>query len=292
MPQTYTFRQFQADYPDSDACLAKIMELRYGDKPACRECKRETKYHRIAKRRAYACQFCGAHVYPCVGTPFEKSRTPLRDWFFAMYLFTTTRHGVAAKELERQLGVTYKTAWRMAHELRKLMAGMDVAGLFGEVEADETYIGGKRPGKRGRGAAGKSVVVGLKQRQGPVKSKVVPDAKRRTIEPEIVKNVRQGSIVHTDEWFAYRGLNLRGYAHRTVHHGAQEWARGGSHTNSIEGYWSQLKRSIRGTHVHVSAKHLPKYLAEFDFRHNVRKRPDLMFPILMELIRRAQPAAA
>ena len=128
MPKTYTFRQFQADFPDSDACLAKIMGLRYGDCPRCHECKRETKYHRIAKRRAYACQFCGAHVYPCVGTPFEKSRTPLRDWFFAMYLFTTTRHGIAAKELERQLGVTYKTAWRMAHELRKLMAGMEKDG--------------------------------------------------------------------------------------------------------------------------------------------------------------------
>lgn len=292
MPNTYTFHEFMRDYPDSDACLTKIMEMRYGKKPFCEECKRKSRFHRITKRRAYACQFCGAHIYPCVGTPFEKSRTPLHKWFFAMYLFTTTRHGVAAKELERQLGVTYKCAWRMAHELRKLMAGIDTSALFGEVEADETYVGGKRPGKRGRGAAGKIVVVGVKQRQGPVKTKVVPDAKTRTIEPFVRENVRQGSAVHTDEWWAYRKLGSRGYEHHSINHGLREWVRGDIHTNSIEGYWSQLKRSIHGTHIHVSVKHLPKYLAEFDFRHNVRKRPDLMFPLLMELIRQARPAEA
>ena len=136
MAKTYTFHQFQKDYPDDATCLEKIMQLRYGDKPHCHQCKRQTTYHRISKRRAYACQFCGAHVYPCVGTPFEKSTTSLHKWLYAMYLFTTTRHGVPAKELERQLGVTYKCAWRIAHEIRKLMAGLDIGGLFGEVEAD------------------------------------------------------------------------------------------------------------------------------------------------------------
>lgn len=164
MPKAYTYRQFQEDYPDSDACLAKIMELRYGHEPTCHECKRQTKYHRITKRRAYACQFCGAHVYPCVSTPFEKSRTPLRDWFYAMYLFTTSRHGVPAKELERQLGVTYKCAWRIAHELRKPMGELDVNALFGEVKADETHIGGKRHGKHGRSAVVKTVMASVKQR--------------------------------------------------------------------------------------------------------------------------------
>ena len=290
MPQTYTFLQFQSDYPDSDTCLARIMELRYGPNPFCLDCKRDTKYHRITKRRAYACQFCGAHVYPCVGTPFEKSTTPLYKWFYAMYLFTTTRHGVPAKELERQLGVTYKTAWRMAHEIRKLMGNLDAIALFGEVEADETYIGGKRSGgKRGRGAPGKTVVAGVKQRKGPVKTQVVENAKRQTLEPIIRQYVRQGSVVHTDEWFAYRRLHLRGYKHRTVNHGRKQWAKDGSHTNSIEGYWSQVKRSIRGTHIHVSGKHLPKYLAEFDFRHNTRAMPDRMFHLLVGLLRPAPP---
>ena len=285
----YTFQHFEADYPTNNACLDKIMELRYGNNPVCQECKRPTKLHRIRKRRAYACQFCGAHVYPCVGTPFEKSTTPLRKWFYAMYLFTTTRHGVPAKELERQLGVTYKCAWRIAHEIRKLMGELGVSALFGEVEVDETYIGGKRPGRRGRGASGKTVVVGIKQRQGPVKSQVVEDAKRKTIEPVVIRNIRQGSVVHTDEWWAYRRLFLRGFKHYQVNHGVGQWVKGRSHTNSIEGYWSQLKRSIRGTHIHVSGKHLPKYLGEFDFRHNTRGMPGRMFQILVNLLRREQP---
>ena len=287
---SYTFQHFETDYPTNDACLDKIMELRYGDNPFCQECKRHTKFHRIRKRRAYACQFCGAHVYPCVGTPFEKSTTSLRKWFYAMYLFTTTRHGVPAKELQRQLGVTYKCAWRMAHEISKLMAGIEPAALFGEVEIDETYIGGRRAGKRGRGAFGKTPVLGMKQRGEPVKTRKVEDAKRCTVEPIVRCNVRQGSTVHTDEWWAYRLLFLRGFRHRSVHHGIAQWAKDGSHTNSIEGYWSQLKRSIRGTHIHVSGKHLPKYLAEFDFRHNTRFIPDRMFHVLVELLRPARLA--
>ncbi len=290
MPQTYTFYQFQKDFPDNAACLNKIMELRYGPEPRCHECKRVTKFHRISKRRAYACQFCGAHVYPCVGTPFEKSTTSLHKWFYAMFLFTTTRHGVSAKELERQLGVTYKCAWRMGHQIRKLMGGMDTGGLMGHIEVDETYIGGKRPGKRGRGAAGKSVVVGLKERGGAVKTQVVVDSKRRTIEPLVRKNVRQGSVVHTDEWWAYRNLDRRGFRHEVVVHGAKQWVRGKSHTNSIDGYWSLLKRSILSTHIHVSQKHLQKYLGEFDFRHNSRDIPDLMFRLLVGLLRAEQPA--
>ena len=191
----YTFYQFQRDYPNDDACLNEIMALRYGDDPVCHECKRKTKYHRITKRRAYACQFCGAHVYPCVGTPFEKSSTPLQKWFYAMYLFTATRHGVSGKELERQLGVTYKCAWRMGHEIRKLMAQMDNAGLFGKVEVDETYVGGKRKGKRGRGAEGKTVVFGMKKRAGELKTEVVLDVKRKTLEPIVRGKVKEGSIL-------------------------------------------------------------------------------------------------
>ena len=285
MAKNFTIEQFQAQFPSSDACLDKVLELRYGQSPKCAECKRETRYYRIAKRRAYACQFCGAHVYPCAGTPFEKSSTPLRKWFYAMYLFTTTRHGVPAKELERQLGVTYKTAWRIGHEIRKLMGTLNVGGLFGDVEVDETYVGGKRPGKRGRGADGKTVVLGMKERQGPVKSQVIENARRATIEPVVESNVRQGSTVHTDEYLGYERLGKRGYKHLTVNHSAEEWRRGKAHTNSIEGYWSQFKRSVRGTHIHISAKHMPKYLAEFDYRHNSRSTAAEMFPQMVGALR-------
>ena len=204
----YTFKQFQAEYPDDDACLDKIMATRHGGSEIeCPACKRTTKFHRITKRRAYACQSCGHHVYPCVGTPFEKSRTPLTHWFFAMYLMTSTRHGVAAKELERQLGVTYKTAWRMAHELRKLMAAADDHGpLSGWVEADETYVGGKRKGRRGRGAAGKTIVMGMAQRDGTIRAGIVPNVQKATLGRVILTNVQRGSVLITDELASYDSL--------------------------------------------------------------------------------------
>ena len=115
-----TFYDFQKQFPDDISCLHHVMKVKYGGTDIeCQKCKRQSKFHRMTTERAYACQYCGFHIFPCVGTPFEKSRTSLHKWFFAMFLFSTSRHGVAAKELERQLGVTYKTAWRMAHEIRK-----------------------------------------------------------------------------------------------------------------------------------------------------------------------------
>ncbi len=220
-----------------------------------------------------------------VGTPFERSRTPLDKWFYAMYLFTTSRHGVPAKELQRQLSVTYKTAWRMGHEIRKHMARVDGdPPLTDHVEIDETYIGGRKPkikGFTGRGAKGKTVVMGILERDGEVFTKVVPTAGRKSLIPPIIERLMAGTRISTDEWGAYRILKQLGYDHETVNHSADEWVRGATHVNSIEGFWSQLKRSIRGTHVHVSAKHLPKYLGEFEYRYNMRKHPEVMFARLL-----------
>src|SRR4051812_28014191 len=193
----FTFKQFQAQYPDDSACLAKIMDEQYGGTQfTCPGCGVASKFHRLSNRRAYSCKDCGHHIYPCVGTPFEKSRTPLTNWFFAMYLMTSTRHGVAAKELERQLGCTYKTAWRMAHELRKLMASADDNGpLSGHVEIDETFVGGKLRGKRGRGHKGgmdnKTVVFGMLQRDGSLRAGPVSDVRRETLVPIILQNVQR-----------------------------------------------------------------------------------------------------
>ena len=125
----HTSYEFQKAFPNDSSCLDTIMTWRWGEKPVCQECDRETRFYRIRKRRAFACQFCGAHVYPCAGTPFEKSSTPLRKWFYAIYLSTVTRHRVSAKELERQLGVSYKCAWRISHQLRKLLAERDGESL-------------------------------------------------------------------------------------------------------------------------------------------------------------------
>ena len=204
-----------------------------------------------------------------------------------MYLMTTTRHGVAAKELERQIGCTYKTAWRMAHELRKLMAEADDKGpLSGVIECDETYLGGrKKPGKRGRGAAGKTAVFGMIEREGRVRAQPVANVKKTTLQTKIAENVQPDSIVITDEFKSYDGLEKTvKVTHYRVDHGLKEFAFEGVHVNTLEGYWSRLKNSIRGTHVHISKKHAPKYICEFAFRYNMRKQPAEMFATLIASI--------
>ena len=205
-----------------------------------------------------------------------------------MYLFTTTRHGVPAKELERQLGVTYKTAWRMAHTIRDMTTKIDIRPLIGEVEVDESYVGGRHPGTTGRGAKGKTIVLGMKSRGGNMVAMVIPDVKGATIEPLIQEHVAKGTPVHTDEWWAYRHLNWLGFDHHTVAHGKGEYARDGVHTNSIETFWARLTLSIRGTHIHVSPKYMNQYLNEFSFRYNYRNMPDRMFAVLVATL--AQPA--
>jgi hypothetical protein len=182
----YTFKQFQAEYPDDAACLAKLMEIQYGGSVTeCQVCQKRTGFHPMTKRRAYACQECGHHIYPAAGTIFHKSRTKLTIWFFAMYLMTSTRHGVAAKEIERQTGVTYKCAWRICHELRKLMAATDANGMGSlggdgaHVEIDETLVGGVIKGEGpGQRRENKTVVMGMVQRDGKIIAGPSPAAHR------------------------------------------------------------------------------------------------------------------
>src|SRR5712671_6543253 len=163
----YTFKQFQEEYPNDAACLAKLREINYGGAEISgADCGVDrAKLHLMTNRREFACQECGHHIYPAAGTIFHKSRTNLTKWFFAMYLMTSTRHGVAAKEIERQLGLTYKCAWRMCHELRKLMAAADEkwggGPMSGHVEIDETFVGGKRKADE---PDNKTIVFGMLQR--------------------------------------------------------------------------------------------------------------------------------
>jgi transposase-like protein len=284
MANTLTIQDFLKRFPDDAACLDHLMKVRYGNTLLCPKCGKEGAHHRLKKEPAYVCQWCGHHVHPMVGTMFMDSRTPLAKWFYAIYLFTTTRHGVPAKELQRQLGVTYKTAFRMAHLIRLHMAGVDGDnGLSGHVELDETYIGGRQKGKgRGRRTGdNKTVVFGMLQRGGDVMTRVVPNAKRATLEPHIREHVAAGSTISTDEHNSYKFLKKAGYKHGQVWHTVEKWVDGIHHTNGIEGFWGQIKRSIRGTHVHVSAKHLSKYLGEFEFRYNLRHAPELMLERLV-----------
>ena len=282
---SYTFKHFQIEYPDDAACLAQLMKTKFGgtefDCPACGVAS--AKFHPMNTRKAYACQECGHHIYPCAGTIFHKSSTPLTKWFFAMYLMTSTRHGVAAKELERQLGVTYKTAWRMAHALRKLMTSADYRGpLSGHVEVDETVMGGYQKAriKRSKGT-NKTIIMGLVERDGRIIAGPVPDAYMNTLEPIVRENVIVGSKISTDESRSYLRLS-NGYDHQKVNHSKKEYVRGDVHTNSLEGHWSHFKRAVLGTHVHISGKHMWKYIGEFSYRRNYRKSHRLMFSRLVE----------
>ena len=282
MTQAPTVFEFLNRFPDDDTCLDHLMQLRHGNPLDCPKCGKNGKYHRIRKEPAYQCAWCGHHIHPMVGTPFHRSHVPLQKWFYAMYLFTTTRHGVPAKELQRQLGVSYPTALRMGHKIRQYMGLVDGdPPLTGHVEADETFIGGRKRGIRHRGSKGKTIVFGILERGGEVYTKVIPNRKSKTVIPEIYWNVPRGTPISTDNMAGYKPLAGLGYPHKTVNHDVEEWARGDTHVNSIEGFWSILKRSIQGTHVHVSRKQLPKYLGEFEFRYNLRKTPELMVARLL-----------
>jgi transposase len=277
-----TIRDFFKQFPTDNHCLAHIFTIRFGQGHACPKCERKANWYKIQAERAYSCQWCGHHLHPTVGTPFEDSRTPLQLWFYAIYLFTTSRHGVPAKELERQLGVTYKCAWRMGHEIRKHITQVDGEfPLFGDVEVDETYVGGKRHGLGHCYTKNKTIVFGMLQRDGQIMTKIVRSNAGKVLKPIIQENILQGSTIHTDELKSYNNLERVGYEHKTVHHKTGQYVNGTSHTNSIESFWARLKNSVKGTHVHVSRKHLGKYAKEFEFRYNSKAAPISMFPSLV-----------
>jgi transposase-like protein len=285
-----TVREFFARFPDDETCLNHIMEVRFGTRHECRVCGVYGTFHKLAERRAFSCAHCGDHVYPTAGTIFQDTRTPLQVWFYAIYLFVTTRHGVSGKELERVLGVTYKTAWRMGQQIRKLTEkanGFEM--LKGHVELDEAYIGGHRPGVTGRGAANKTIVFGLKERDGRLHTEIVPDASRKSLRDVVLKTIEPGTTVSTDEWVSYKLLKTDGYKHGVVRHRFKEWSRtdaeGVRHsTNNVETFWGLFKRSIASTHIHVSSKYMDRYLDEFTFRSNHRGMQNAMFDLLISAV--------
>jgi transposase len=286
----FTVKEFFARFPDDDACLVHIMEVRYGLRHVCAACGVEGTFHKLANRRAFSCAHCGDHVYPTAGTVFQDTRTPLQVWFYAIYLFVTTRHGVSGKELERALGVTYKTAWRMGQQIRQLMAKADSFEVMqGHIEIDEAYMGGERKGF-GPGPAGKQIVMGIVERGGRTVAQSVPNLKMDTVRPLIYKNVKAGSAVSTDESNIYKLLKDAGYDHKAVNHSEKEWRkfnyRRGEyhHTNSVESFWKLFKDSVRGTHIHISAKYMDRYLGEFTFRSNHRQMTNAMFDLLISAV--------
>jgi transposase len=272
----YTVKNFEREFPTDDICLEWIFNHRYPNGVSCPVCQKVTKHHRVAKRSCFECDNCGNQIYPTANTIFHKSSTSLKTWFHAIFLMASTRCGISAKQLERETGVTYKTAWRMFKQIRTLL--YEDSGMFsGKVEADETYIGGARQGKRGRGASGKTIVAGVVERQGSVSASVVPNVQSKTLLPMIIEKTSPNSTIYTDEMPSYHKLNQLGYDHQVINHLSKQYVVGDIHTNTIDGFWGLVKGGLKGVYHHVSPEYLDSYVNEYSFRYNHRKDEQPMF---------------
>lgn len=205
----YSMRDFNNEFPNDSACLDYIAAQRLPEGVGmCPKCKVERKHHRVGNRTAYACDHCGHHFYPLAGTIFEKSSTSLKTWFYAMYLMGSTRCGISAKQVQRETGVTYKTAWRMFNQIRSLLSEGDLQLEGPTVEIDEMYYGGVRKYGVGRPMAGdkkKTPVIGIVQRKGKVIAKVMRDVRGASLLKQIRKHVVPGSTIYTDQHRGYDG---------------------------------------------------------------------------------------
>jgi transposase-like protein len=279
----FTKKDFNKMFPDTDTCVEWLKNHLYPDGIFCPVCNKITYHHRIHNHPVYACDDCRHQISPLANTIFEHSSTPLKTWFEAIYEMSTTRTGYSAKALQRSTGVTYKTAWRMFKQIRSML-GENITHS-GEVELDETYVGGKainmHASKRamltGRGTADKTAVFGIVERHGKVTAKVILGTDKQTLIPIIKNKVANGTTVYTDEMSAYDPLAENGFSHKVVNHSDKVYVKGSAHTNTIEGFWSLVKRGIAGVYHNVSPKYLQSYVNEYSFRYNHRKDETPMF---------------
>jgi len=284
MENKFSIKQFNQRFPDDAACLEEIKQLRFGDNLACPHCTKENKFYRVTGRSAYACSFCGHHIYPLKGSIFDHSSTELRLWFYAIYLMAQTRAGISAKQLERELGVTYKTAWRMFNHIRQLMSG-DGNILTGEVEVDEAYFHPDTTKRTTAKAHNSQIVFGMVERNGRAVAKHVKSSGVRVLSKEIQKGITSNATIYSDTHGSYKHLTSAGYIHFMINHSIQEYVSGDRHTQNVENLWSNIKRGVTGVYRHVDPKYLQAYVDEYTFRYSNRKvQPKYMFDLILSNI--------
>ena len=284
---------------DEESAYKKLESIRWKNGITCPHCgsvdqskfmatrndtERKTRTGKVTYRRVWQCDVCHKQFSVLVGTIFEDSRIPVSKWLIAFYEISADKNGISSHELARKLDITQKSAWFMADRIRRAIARPPLSNkLQGTVEADETYIGGKaknmHKSKRekvidGHGAVGKTPVFSIVKRGGEVRSQVLDNVNSQTVKEPLIENVEKQSTLNTDTSPIYNEVGCEFSQHETVDHSSDEYVRGLAYTNTVEGYFSQLKRSINGTHHHVSNKHLERYLAEFDYRYSTRKQDD------------------
>jgi transposase-like protein len=279
--QPKTLQEAMIYFADKKNAVDFVVELRWPDGVRCPHCQSKNLY-RVATRFIWQCKECKKQFSVKVGTIFEDSALGLDKWLCAIWMIANAKNGISSYEIHRALGITQKSAWFMLHRIRLAMQQGSLDKLSGDVEVDETYVGGKVKNmhkakieareKQGRGAVNKTIVMGLLERNGQVRTKVISKANKRTLQTEIKRHVAPGSNVYTDEFTPYQGLTPS-YAHHVIEH-ATEYVRGNVHTNGIENYWSLFKRALRGTYVNCDSAHLFRYLDEENFRFNNRTTND------------------
>ena len=311
----YTLLEFIRDFPDDETCLVWLWNTRCATSnpseahcPRCEQIREFKRYGTKQQRQSWTCTACGLHIHPTAGTIFHKSSTGLHLWFYAMYLMTSTRCGISAKQLERELGVTYKTAWRMFTLIRNELMGPDEVRLSGAVEMDETYVGGKprlEDKRQWANAPSRAVaaqnwshenkvgVFGMVERNktetvdevetktaGKIAAYVIPQKPQAVIVQHMANHVEGDTIIYTDDARLYTRLAKDGWDHRTINHSAGVYVSGDIHTQTIEGFWSLVKRGISGTHHAVSAR-LQGYVNEYVWRYNRDDSRSMFLSILL-----------
>jgi transposase-like protein len=292
--------EFMREFPDDAACLEWLWRTRHsadGETAHCPKCDQDRtfkRYKTAQQRQSWTCTACGHHVHPTAGTIFHKSSTSLHLWFYAMYLITSTRCGISAKHLERELGVHYKTAWRMFNKIRNELMVQDDTPLSGEVEADETFVGGKPRESYRREVARKgwnmqtaywdrkAIVFGAVERGGRIRAEVIPNSRGQIVTGKVREYVLPASMIYTDDYKGYLKLGKQGFTHRRINHSARIYVEGDVHTQTIEGFFGLFKNGVRGAHHSVSRKWLQGYVNEYVWRYNRRDDGNRMFRDLIE----------